>query len=221
LFLIFILISLNFSFLQKPKGGKTMARKNVKAQEQVQTQAPQQVQTQAPQQVQTQAPQQVQTQAPQQVQTQAPQFDFSKGIDDLAAQLENFQPHKRLHVIRSYLKFRRIHASSYEIECMISGCPNLVIRFLYDGSYSFILSFRTGNGDLSRAAVIFDTRELPEDLAEVVYYATLGLIYFIESDCSLHALAECRQKGYIIRRALKRQESPDAPPFKEYFKLFK
>jgi hypothetical protein len=166
---------------------------------------------------------QVQTQAPQ-VQAndlQVPRFDFSMGLDALANQLDNFNAFRKSHVIRSYLKFKKVPAYKYEVECLLGReLPSLIVKYFYDGStYNYVLSYRHGR-TISRELVVMDTRTVPEEVAKLIYNATLSLLEYLQSDGSFRLLVELRRKGYIVRRRIDRLEDQNAPEFKEFLKIF-
>jgi hypothetical protein len=146
-------------------------------------------------------------------------FDFSKGVDGLCQQLQQVQPRKRLHILRNYVKFKRYFINKYEVECVIPDekIPNLIVRFSYSGSYNFVLAYRSNRG-MSKAAIFMDTRDIPENVAEIIYYAVLALVIYIERDFSIEALKDAEKAGYIIRRASFRPTTEEN--FCDWLKLF-
>jgi hypothetical protein len=149
----------------------------------------------------------------------AARIDFSR--PDALDRISEFEPRKRLHMMRHYLKFKKIFATRYEVECLMPDIPNLIVRYYYNGMYNFVLAYRTPESGLSKAMVVLDTRELPEQLAEVVFHATLALITYIDGGLSLDVLRDLRKSGYVIRQTNKAGSSgPNSPDFREYFKYF-
>jgi hypothetical protein len=175
------------------------------------------------QQQQQQEVQAEQLQQQQEVQVEHPHFDFSRDVFYLSEQLQYFKPHRQMHVIRQYAKFKKLRLDRYEVECHLGkGFPSLLINYFYDGnSYNYVLCYRDGR-TVSKDFVIMDTRTqiIPEKVATMVYNATLALIEYLQSDGSFRILVELRRKGYVVRRRINRYDDPNAPSFSDFLKLF-
>jgi hypothetical protein len=147
-------------------------------------------------------------------------FNENDAFDQIKKIAED-DPRKGLHIIRCYAKFRKIPLNKYEVECVIDqegSVPNLIVRYIYNGTYNFVLSYRVNRG-MSKSSVFFDTRDIPRQLAGIVFWATAAVIQFIAAGFDFEILRKLRADGHIVRRAVHRPIQEEET-FSQFMKLF-
>jgi hypothetical protein len=120
-------------------------------------------------------------------------IDFNVTIGDLEAKIKDLPAYKKLHLLRSFAKFRGYFLNRYEV---VYSCDNfnLVVRYVFDKrGYNFLVD---SNGDKK---LIINTRDVDENLACILYEATKWVVHYLESGADYNVYYEARKSGYLVR----------------------
>jgi hypothetical protein len=124
-------------------------------------------------------------------------LDFSciENIDKLLKQLhQDITVHKKLHIIRSFAKFRKYFLNRYQV---FYTKDKMIVRYVFDGQYNFLIKVHAKD----QGTIILNTRDLDDALANVLLDATIWVVRYVESGASFNIYHEARINGFVIQSA--------------------